>query len=87
MYWAMFLCLFFVAFFFFSFTNMCAKLLQLCSTLCNPMVCSSPSFSVHGISQARILEWVAISFTIYINTYIVLVSFGCHNKISQIGWL
>ena len=34
---------------------------QSCPTLCNPMDCSPPSSSVHGISQARILEWVAIS--------------------------
>ena len=33
---------------------------QLCLTLYHPMVCSSPGFSVHGICQARILEWVAI---------------------------
>ena len=32
-------------------------------TLCDPMVCSPPGSSVHGISQARILEWVAISFS------------------------
>ena len=31
------------------------------STLCNPMDCSPPGSSVHGILQARILEWVAIS--------------------------
>ena len=31
--------------------------------LCNPMDCSPPGFLVHGISQARILEWVAISFS------------------------
>ena len=31
-------------------------------TLCDPMDCSLPSFSVHGILQARILEWIAISF-------------------------
>ena len=31
-------------------------------TLCNPMNCNPPGFSVHGILQARILEWVAISF-------------------------
>ena len=36
---------------------------QLCLTLCNPMDCSPPGSSVHGISQARILEWVAISFS------------------------
>ena len=40
----------------------CAKLLQLYSTLCHPMDCSPPGSSVHGILQARILEWVAISF-------------------------
>ena len=33
----------------------------LCPTLCDPMDCSPPSSSVHGISQARILEWVAMS--------------------------
>ena len=31
-------------------------------TLCNPMDCSPPGSSVHGISQARLLEWVTISF-------------------------
>ena len=36
---------------------------QLCPTLCNPMDCSLPGFSVHGILQARILEWVAIPFS------------------------
>ena len=43
-----------------SHACVCAKLLQSCPTLCNPMDCSPPGFSVHGISQARILEWVAI---------------------------
>ena len=36
---------------------------QSCPTLCDPMDCSPPGFSVHGILQARILEWVAISFS------------------------
>ena len=36
---------------------------QTCPTLCNPMDCSPPGSSVHGISQARILEQVAISFS------------------------
>ena len=36
---------------------------QLCPTLCNPMDCSLPGFSVHGILQARIVEWVTISFS------------------------
>ena len=34
-----------------------AKLLQSCLTLCDPIDCSSPGSSVHGILQARILEW------------------------------
>ena len=38
-----------------------AKLLRLCLTLCDHMDCSPPSSSVHGTSQARILEWLAIS--------------------------
>ena len=33
---------------------------QLCLILCDPIACSSPGSSVHGILQARILEWVAI---------------------------
>ena len=40
-----------------------AKSLQLSLTLCDPMDCSPPGFSDHGISQAKILEWVAISFS------------------------
>ena len=36
---------------------------QSCPTLCEPMDCSPPGFSGHGILQARILEWVAISFS------------------------
>ena len=32
---------------------------QLCPTLCDPKDCSLPGYSVHGISLARILEWVA----------------------------
>ena len=35
----------------------------LCQTLCGHMDCSPPNSSVHGILQARILEWVAISFS------------------------
>ena len=36
---------------------------QLCLTLCDSMDCSPPGSSVHGILQARIWEWVAISFS------------------------
>ena len=39
-----------------------SEVTQLCPTLCNPMDCSLSGSSVHGIFQARVLEWVAISF-------------------------
>ena len=39
------------------------KSLQSCLTLCDPVDCSPPGSSVHVILQARILEWVAISFS------------------------
>ena len=37
-----------------------SEVTQSCPTLCDPMDCSLPGSSVHGIFQARILEWVAI---------------------------
>ena len=40
-----------------------SEVAQSCPTLCDPMECSLPGFSVHGIFQARVLEWVAISFS------------------------
>ena len=36
---------------------------QSCLTLCDPMDCSLPGSSVHGIFQASVLEWVAIAFS------------------------
>ena len=40
-----------------------SEVAQSCLILCNPMDCSPPGFSIHGIFQARVLEWVAISFS------------------------
>ena len=45
----------------FAMQCMCAKSLQSSPTLCNPLDCSQPGSSVHGILWARILEWVAMS--------------------------
>ena len=39
------------------------KVAQSCLTLSDPMYCSPPGSSVHGISQARVLEWGAIAFS------------------------
>ena len=38
---------------------------QSCLTLCDPVDCSLPGSSVHGILQARVLEWVVIAFSLY----------------------
>ena len=43
--------------------NRWSEVTQSCPTLCDPMDCSLPRSSVHGIFQARILEWGAISFS------------------------
>ena len=53
-----------------------SEITQLCLTLRNPMDCSLPGSSIHGIFQARVLEWVANAFSEYSG----LISF-------RIGWL
>ena len=58
----------------FMTATMCL-VIQSCLTLCDPMKCSSPGSSVLGISQARILEWGAISY-----------SRGSSLSISTQGW-
>ena len=40
--------------------RVCAKSLQSCPTFCNPMDCSLSGFSVHGLLQGKILEWVTM---------------------------
>ena len=40
-----------------------SEVVQSCLTLCNPIDCSPPGSSIHGIFQARVLEWVAIAFS------------------------
>ena len=41
-----------------------SEVAQSCPTLCDPMDCSLPGSSVHGILQASVLEWVAISTSV-----------------------
>ena len=55
-----------VCFFFIScrpYVKKWSEVAQSCPTLCNPMDCSLQGCSVHGIFQARVLEWVVISFS------------------------
>ena len=44
-----------------------SEVTQSCPTLCDPMDCSLPGSSIHGIFQARVLEWVAIAFSVTMN--------------------
>ena len=46
------------------FMCMCMLVIHLCLSLCDPMDYSLPGSSIHGISQARIMEWVAIAFSV-----------------------
>ena len=60
-----------------------SEVAQLCPTLSDPMDCSLPGSSVHGIFQARVLEWGAIAFfEVYIHIYI---HFSCHFLYSRDG--
>ena len=62
---------------------------QSCPTLSDPMDCSLPGSSIHGIFQARVLEWVAIAFSkknIYFCFIDYAKAFDCvdHNKLQKI---
>ena len=47
---------------------------QSCLTLCDPMDCSLPGSSVHGLFQARVLEWGAIAFSEHLSSYLDILS-------------
>jgi len=47
---------------------------QSCPTLSDPMDCSPPGFSIHGIFQARVLEWGAIAFSDSLDEIIVIIT-------------
>ena len=50
-----------------STSGVCAQSLQLCLALCDPLDCNQPGLSVHGILQARMLEWVALLQEVSLN--------------------
>ena len=56
-----------------------SEVAQSCPTLRDPMDCSLPGSSVHGIFQARVLEWGAIAFTKFISRYNLYFT-NIHNK-------
>ena len=53
----------FVSVTFVSLASAAAPSIHSCPTLCDPVDCSQPGSSIHGISQARILKWLSISFS------------------------
>ena len=53
----------YINFLYFLDNNILFKVAQSCPIPCDPIDCSTPGSSIHGIFQARILEWVAISFS------------------------
>ena len=60
-----------------------SEVAQSCPTLSDPMDCSPPGFSVHGVFQARVLEWGAIAFSGHMNTdgQFILCMAKSHHKI------
>ena len=61
-----------------------SEVAQLCPTLIDPMDCSLPGSSVHGIFQARVLEWGAITFSnalcVYFFNSFIEISFTNHEN-------
>ena len=53
-----------------------SEVAQSCPTLSDPMDCSLPGSSVHGIFQARVLEWgaIAFSYTVLVNLIYFIIS-------------
>ena len=63
-----------------------SEVAQLCPTLSNPMECSPPGSSIHGIFQARVLEWGAIAFSdVYICMDIVVVQSTSRTATHQVS--
>ena len=62
-----------------------SEVAQLCLTLRDPMDCSLPGSSVHGIFQARVLEWGAIAFSNMLSR--LVITFLPRSKRLLISWL
>ena len=61
----------------------CVLVTQSCPTLCDPRDCSPPGSFVRGILQARILEWVAISFS---RSFICVILSNCITPVLVLSW-
>ena len=61
-----------------------SEVAQSCLTLSDPMDCSLPGSSIHGIFQARVLEWGDIAFSASLLHYRMLINIGKNNKDNRI---
>ena len=60
--------------------GVCVLVIKSRLTLCDPMDCSPPGSSVHGILQARTLDWVAMPSSKYIMLYVKLKTKTAHGR-------
>ena len=60
-----------------------SEVTQSCPTPSDPTDCSLPGSSVHGIFQARVLEWGAIAFSVYLASKSLLDIFECMNELTD----
>ena len=60
-----------------------SEVAQSCPTLHDPMDCSPPGSSIHGIFQARVLEWGAIAFSVFFFFFFSVSTSICLNAISS----
>ena len=61
-----------------------SEVAQSCLALCDPMDCSPPGSSIHGIFQAKALEWDAIAFSEALMTLVYLLSKEVFCKLNQL---
>ena len=59
-----------------------SEVAQSCLTLIDPMDCSLPGFSIHGIFQARVLEWGAIAFSDLLQCKITMHQLQKHKAVT-----
>ena len=63
-----------------------SEVTQSCLILSDPMDCSLPGSSIHGIFQARILKWVAIAFSMLYNFYAIILEKAMAAHSSTLAW-
>ena len=66
-----------------------SEVAQSCPTLSNPMDCSPPGSSIRGIFQARVLDWVAIAFSVCKSTCVQIFSLNVYfsTASSMVAWI